>query len=73
MGLSSSRRIYVPGTEFIDVFQERDINHFDLIGHVQGAFHAKTAILIPQLKQFYLAVPHHGERNAEVRVFKVQP
>jgi DNA-binding beta-propeller fold protein YncE len=70
---ASSKRIYVPGTEFIDVFQERDINHFDLIGHVQGAFHAKTAILIPQLKQFYLAVPHHGERNAEVRVFKVQP
>jgi DNA-binding beta-propeller fold protein YncE len=70
---ASSKRIYVPGTEFIDVFQERDINHFDLIGHVQGAFHAKTAILIPQLKQFYLAVPHHGETNAEVRVFKVQP
>jgi DNA-binding beta-propeller fold protein YncE len=70
---ASSKRIYVPGTEFIDVFQERDISHVDLIAHVQGAFRAKTAILIPQLNQFYLAVPHHGEKSAEVRVFKVQP
>jgi len=70
---ASLKRIYVPGTEFVDVFRERDINHFDLIAHVQGAFRAKTAILIPQLKQFYLAVPHHGEKSAEVRVFKVEP
>jgi len=70
---ASFKRIYVPGTEFVDVFHERDNNHFDLIAHVQGAFRAKTAILIPQLKQFYLAVPHHGEKSAEVRVFKVQP
>jgi DNA-binding beta-propeller fold protein YncE len=70
---ASSRRIYVPGTEFVDVFHERDTSHFDLIAHVQGAFRAKTAILIPQLNQFYLAVPHHGEKSAEVRVFKVQP
>jgi hypothetical protein len=67
------KRIYVPGTEFIDVFQERDASHFDLIAHVPGAFHAKTAILIPELNQFYLAVPHHGDKSAEVRVFKVQP
>jgi DNA-binding beta-propeller fold protein YncE len=70
---ASSKRIYVPGTEFVDAFQERDNSHFDLIAHVQGAFRAKTAVLIPQLNQFYLAVPHHGEKSAEVRVFKVQP
>ena len=70
---ASSRRIYVPGTEFVDVFHERDTSHFDLIAHVQGAFRAKTAILIPQLNQFYLAVPYHGGKSAEVRVFKVQP
>jgi DNA-binding beta-propeller fold protein YncE len=69
---TSSKRVYVAGTEFVDVFQERDVSHFDLIAHVQGAFRAKTAILIPQINRFYLAVPHRGEKNAEVRVFKVQ-
>jgi DNA-binding beta-propeller fold protein YncE len=70
---SSSKRIYVAGTEFVDVFQERDANHFDLVAHVLGGFRAKTALLIPELNQFYLAVPHHGEKSAEVRVFKLQP
>jgi DNA-binding beta-propeller fold protein YncE len=68
-----SKRVYVPGTEFVDVFHERDPNHYDLIAHVPGAFRAKTAILIPELDQFYLAAPHHGDKAAEVRVYRVTP
>ena len=68
-----SKRIYVPGNEFVDVFEERDSNNYVLLGHVQGAFRAKTGILVPELNRFYLAVPHHGDKSAEVRVFNVSP
>jgi DNA-binding beta-propeller fold protein YncE len=66
-----SKRIYIAGTEFIDVFKQRNPDQYALIGHIPTAFRAKTAILVPQLNRYYLAVPHHGDKEAEVRVYKV--
>jgi len=68
---SVSKRIYFAGTLFIDVFQQRDADHYDQVGHVPTAFRAKTAILVPQLKRYYLGVPHHEKQIAEVRVYTV--
>lgn len=68
-----SKRVYFAGTLFIDVFQQRDADHYDRIGHVPTSFRAKTAILIPELNRYYLAVPHHETQSAEVRVYKVLP
>jgi len=68
-----TKRIYIAGTDFVDVFQRKDADHYEQIGHVPGSFRAKTAILVPQLDRYYLAVPHHGDQVAEVRVYKVQP
>jgi hypothetical protein len=67
-----SKRIYLAGSDFIDVFQQKDADHYEQIGHVPGAFQAKTAILVPQLNRYYLAVPRHEGKAAEVRVFEVQ-
>src|SRR6266852_5708019 len=52
-----SKRIYFAGTLFIDVFQQRDADHYDRVGHVPTAFRAKTAILVPELNRYYLGVP----------------
>jgi hypothetical protein len=68
-----TRRIYAPGTEFIDVFQQRDADRYEQIGRVVGAFRAKTAILVPAQGRFYLAAPRHGDKVAELRVYKVMP
>jgi DNA-binding beta-propeller fold protein YncE len=68
-----SKRIYLTGSDFIDVFQQRDADHYELVGQVPSAFRAKTAILVPQLNRYYLAVPRHEDKSAEVRVFEVQP
>ena len=68
-----SKRIYLTGSDFIDVFQQRDADHYELVGQVPTAFRAKTAILVPQLNRYYLAVPRHEDKSAEVRVFQVQP
>jgi DNA-binding beta-propeller fold protein YncE len=67
------KRIYLAGTEFVDVFQQNDTDHYELIGHIPTAFRARTAILLPDLNRYYLAVPQHENQIAEVRVYKVLP
>jgi DNA-binding beta-propeller fold protein YncE len=68
-----NKRIYLAGDKFVDVFQQKDADHYSLLGRVPGSFRAKTAILVPELNRYYLAVPHHDGKEAEVRVFEVQP
>jgi DNA-binding beta-propeller fold protein YncE len=70
---AASKRIYIAGTEFVDVFQQRDPDHYDLIGHIANTFRAKTAILVPQLSRYFVAAPHHLGKAAEVRVYQVMP
>lgn len=67
------KRIYFAGTEFLDVFQENDANHYDRVAHIPTAFRAKTAILVPELNKYYLAVPHHEKQVSELRVYEVLP
>jgi DNA-binding beta-propeller fold protein YncE len=65
------RRIYIAGDEFIDVFQQQDADHYTLLGKIPGSFRAKTAILLPDMNRYYLAVPRRGTHEAEVRVYSV--
>ncbi len=66
------KRIYFAGSMFIDVFQQKDPDHYEQIGHIPGSFRAKTAILVPDLNRYYLNVPKHEKQDAEVRVYEVQ-
>jgi DNA-binding beta-propeller fold protein YncE len=70
---SQRKRIYFAGTEFFDVFEEKDADHYDCIGHIPTAFRAKTGVFVPELNKFYLAVPHHEKQVAELRVYDVLP
>jgi DNA-binding beta-propeller fold protein YncE len=70
---SQRKRIYFAGSEFFDVFQETDADHYDRTGHIATAFRAKTGVLVPELNKFYLAVPHHEKQVAELRVYDVLP
>jgi YVTN family beta-propeller protein len=70
---AKNKRIYLAGDGFVDVFEQKDADHYSLMAHVPGSFRAKTAILVPELNRYYLAVPHHGAKDAEVRVYDVQP
>jgi len=69
----ASKRLYVVGTPFLDVFQQRSPNSYQLLGQVPNAFHANTAILVPQLNRYYVAVNHHGETDAVVQVYAIIP
>ena len=68
---ADKKRIYISGSQFIDVFEQHDPDHYDKVGHIPTAFRAKTAILVPQLNRYYLAVPLHEKRSAELRVYDV--
>ncbi len=67
------KRIYLAGDKFLDVFEQKDADHYALLARVPGAFRAKTGILVPELNRYYLGVPHHEGKDAEVRVYEVQP
>ena len=67
------KRIYLAGDQFVDVFEQKDPDHYVLLAKIPGSFRAKTGILVPELNRYYLAVPHHGDKDAEVRVYEIQP
>jgi DNA-binding beta-propeller fold protein YncE len=67
---SAQKRIYFAGTEFTDVFEIKDADHLERIGHIPTAFRAKTAILVPELNRYYVAIPHHGTKSAAIRVYE---
>jgi DNA-binding beta-propeller fold protein YncE len=67
------KRLYLAGDQFVDAFEQKDPDHYVLLAKIPGSFRAKTGILVPELNRYYLAVPHHEDKQAEVRVYEVQP
>jgi len=70
---AKQKRIYLAGDQFVDVFEQKDADHYALLARIPGSFRAKTAILVPELNRYYLAVPHHENKDAEVRIYEIQP
>jgi DNA-binding beta-propeller fold protein YncE len=67
------KRIYLAGDQYLDVFEQKDPDHYALLARIPGAFRAKTGILVPEWNRYYLAVPHHEGKEGEVRVYDIQP
>jgi len=67
------KRIYLAGDQALDVFQQKDADHYELLAKIPTAFRAKTGVLVPEWNRYYLGVPHHAGKDAEVRVYEVQP
>src|SRR6202048_3336609 len=67
------KRIYIAGDGAVEVFQQKDADHYELLGKIPTAFRAKTGVLVPDWNRYYVAVPHHAGKDAEVRVYEVQP
>jgi DNA-binding beta-propeller fold protein YncE len=71
----SSGRIYVPGGDgYTSVFHQDTADKYSLIADVPTAQGAKTSLLIPPLKQYFVAVsPGETKTLAKVLTFQVQP
>ncbi|WP_263354783.1 YncE family protein [Acidicapsa acidisoli] len=69
----ASQRIYAAAGEgFVNVFKEIDADHYQAIGKIPTGPLGKTGLLVPELKEYFVAVPPHGTTCAEVLVFAVQ-
>ena len=66
-------RLYAScGTAYTYVYQQRDPNHYDLLGKVETAVMGKTSLLVPELNRFFVSVPHIGSMHAKILVFQLQ-
>jgi hypothetical protein len=70
---SKQKRIYYAGSEFLDVYQQRDPDHYDQIGHIPTSFGAHTGIFGAGLNRYYLGIPAHESKSAEIRVYAAKP
>jgi len=75
---ANHKRVYIPGGQgFIDVFQQKDADHYDLITRVPTVVGARTAGYAASLgkkgtDRFFLAVPIAPGKEASVWVYTVQ-
>jgi DNA-binding beta-propeller fold protein YncE len=67
----ASKRIYAACDGDADVYEQSDADNYKLLGKVATGPMGRTALLVPQLKRYFVAVPQHGTTNAEVLVFEV--
>jgi DNA-binding beta-propeller fold protein YncE len=69
----TSQRVYVAAGEgFVNIYNEVDPDHYKEIGKIPTGPLGKTGLLVPALKEYFVAVPPHGSTCAEVLVFAVQ-
>ncbi|BCG05116.1 hypothetical protein PPGU19_096840 (plasmid) [Paraburkholderia sp. PGU19] len=51
-----NHRVYMAGDDYLGVIQQKDANHYEELPRVKTAKGAKTALLVPELHQLYVAV-----------------
>jgi DNA-binding beta-propeller fold protein YncE len=65
-----NKLLYVScGQGFIDVIKQSADDKYEKVKTIPTPVGARTSLLVPELKVFCLAVPHHGSQAAEIRVF----
>ena len=68
-----NKRIYVSGGEgATSVFEQTDPDNYSLIDKVDTAEGARTSLFVPDSGMLYVAVPHRGSQQAEVRAFQTK-
>ena len=71
---AANKRIYVSGGEgAVSVFEQTDPDTYKLVGKVPTATGARTSLFASDSGALYVAVPHNGSQQAEVRVFQTAP
>ncbi len=66
---ASKDRVYVLGLGFIDVFQQKDPDHYDRVGRYPTPGQAQTGLFVPDLGQLFKAVTGAGGQGLAIQVF----
>ena len=75
---ASHKRVYASGGRGFEVgsvyvYQQKDPDHYELIGKVPTAPGAGTSFWSPQLNRLYVAAPSNDKEEAAILVFEPQP
>ena len=66
---ASVGRVYVLGEGFIDVWQQKDPDHYDRIQRVPTPADARTGLFVPDLGELFETIRHHGAQGAQIDVY----
>lgn len=67
----ASKRVYAASDGSVDVYEQTDPDNYKLLGKVPTGPLGKTARLVPELNRYFVAVPQHEAKSAEILVFEV--
>jgi hypothetical protein len=71
---AANKRIYVSGGEGrVTVISQTNSDIYKVVGQVTTAPGARTSLFVPETRTLYVAVPHRGRQQAELRAFTVAP
>ena len=66
----AKRRVYVIGGQGgLDVFEQRDADHYERIEHIATAPGARTGLMVPDWGKLFVAVPHRSDQPAVVLIY----
>jgi len=69
----ANKLIYaICGQGCISIIQQVDPNHYRTVKKIPTAAGARTGLFVPELGSLFVAVPHRGAQQAEVREYKVE-
>lgn len=69
----ASGRLYAScGSGEIDVYQQRDADHYNLLAKTETGIMARSGLLVPELHKYFSSVPHIGTQSAKILVFQIQ-
>src|ERR687885_226689 len=70
---AKNKRIYVSGGEgAISVFEQINPDNYKLLGKVDTAQGARTSLFVNDSGTLYVAVPHRGSQQAQIRAFQTE-
>jgi DNA-binding beta-propeller fold protein YncE len=67
----ASKRIYAACDGNADIYEQSGPDQYKLLAKVPTGTLGRTALLVPELKRYFVAVPQHGTDPAKILVFDV--
>jgi hypothetical protein len=60
------------GAGKIEIINQADANSYKVSATIETAPGARTGLFVPERDTLFVAVPHHGAHDAEVRSYRVE-
>src|SRR5438445_7371218 len=70
---SKRDRIYaICGAGKIDIIEQTDANTYKPLAKIDTAEGARTGLFVPERDTLFVAVPHRGSQQAEIRAYQIE-